>query len=174
MPFTPFHFGPGLLMKAAAPRRFSFLSFATTQVAIDLESLHYLTAGDQHVHRTLHTMAAGGLAGVAVGALTWGIGAGVHAAIGSRVGGMSIGTPIPIFGSELSGRGALLGGVLGGLSHSLLDAIVHSDVQPFLPFAPGNPFLGLIEWNTMETACIAAGVVGLFGILARMRAGRVA
>ena len=64
MPFTPYHFGPGLLLKAAAPRHFSFLAFSTTQVAIDLESLQYLTMGDPHVHRTMHTLPVATVAGL--------------------------------------------------------------------------------------------------------------
>jgi len=38
MPFTPFHFGPGLAVKSLAGNYFSFLLFAFTQVVIDLES----------------------------------------------------------------------------------------------------------------------------------------
>ena len=37
MPATPYHFGPGLLIKAAAPRQFSMAAYSLTQVVIDLE-----------------------------------------------------------------------------------------------------------------------------------------
>jgi hypothetical protein len=172
VPFTPFHFGPGLLLKAGAPRRFSFLAFSTTQVAIDLESLHYLTAGDPHVHRTMHVLPVATMAGLAVGGLVWLLGSGTHWLVGRRVTGMSIGTPLPIFESELSARGALMGGALGGLTHSVIDAIVHPDVQPFLPFSGSNPLVGLVEWNTMETACIATALIGLLGALLNRSAWR--
>jgi hypothetical protein len=172
VPFTPYHFGPGLLLKAAAPRRFSFLAFSTTQVAIDLESLQYLTMGDAHVHRTMHTLPVATAAGLAVGGLVWILGAGTHALLGRRVAGMSIGTRLPIFESELSGAGAMIGGVLGGVTHSVLDAIVHPDVQPLLPFSAANPFLGAVEWNAMEMACVIAGVVGIAGALLNRRAWR--
>ncbi|HET9426425.1 MAG TPA: hypothetical protein VFO55_13730 [Gemmatimonadaceae bacterium] len=169
MPFTPFHFGPGLLLKAGVPRRMSFLAFATTQVAIDLESWHYLTANDPHVHRTLHTIGAATLAGVGIGCLVWILGAGVHALLGPRVAGMTIGTRLPVFESEVSMRGALTGGVLGGVTHSIFDAIVHGDVEPLLPLSRANPFLGLIEWNMMENACIVAGIAGLIAVLGNRR-----
>lgn len=111
MPFTPYHFGPGLGLKAAAPRRLSFLSFATTQVA-------------------------------------------------------------PVLRSELSFGGAMLGGLLGGLTHSVMDAIVHPDVQPFLPLSGSNPLIGLVEWNAMETACVVAGLAGIVATLMNRRIWR--
>jgi membrane-bound metal-dependent hydrolase YbcI (DUF457 family) len=172
MPFTPYHFGPGLLLKAAAPRRFSFLAFATTQVAIDLESLRYLTMGDVHVHRTMHTLPVATAAGLTVGGLTCALGFVVHAALGKRVAGMSIGTPLPILESELSGVGTLIGGVLGGVTHSIMDAIVHPDVQPLLPFSGSNPFFGAVGWGTMETACLVAGFLGIAGALLNRRVWR--
>lgn len=160
MPFTPYHFGPGLLLKAAAPRRFSFLAFSTTQVAIDAESLQYLTMGEAHVHRTMHTLPVATTTGLAVGGLVWILGVGTHALLGRRVAGTSIGTRLPIFESELSAVGAVIGGVLGGATHSVLDAIVHPDVQPLLPFSGADPFLGLVEWNAMEMTCVLAASSG--------------
>ena len=59
MPFTPLHFGPGLLLKAAAPRHVSFTAFVASQVLIDLESLYNILRGAWPVHRELHTFAFG-------------------------------------------------------------------------------------------------------------------
>lgn len=42
MPVTPFHFGPGALLHATAPRHVSFLAFCGANVLIDLEPLYYL------------------------------------------------------------------------------------------------------------------------------------
>ena len=41
MAATPFHFGPGLLIKAAAPRQFSMAAYSLTQVVIDIETGYY-------------------------------------------------------------------------------------------------------------------------------------
>jgi hypothetical protein len=38
MPVTPFHFGPSLLVKAAAPRSFSMIAFGVSQIVIDCET----------------------------------------------------------------------------------------------------------------------------------------
>ena len=55
MPFTPFHFGPGFLIKVLLQRHFSFLVFVLTQVLIDLETLFFMWAGQYPLHRILHT-----------------------------------------------------------------------------------------------------------------------
>ena len=51
MPATPFHLGPGLLIKAAAPRQFSMAAYSLAQVVIDVESGYYLLRGEYPVHR---------------------------------------------------------------------------------------------------------------------------
>lgn len=167
MPFTPFHFGPGLLLKAAAPRRLSLLAFCTTQVAIDLESWYHLTNDEAHVHRILHTFVFGTLVGLAVAALVWICHAGVHALIGRRGGNLSIGRPVPILAAEVSLRSVILGGALGGLTHTLLDAVMHRDMQPLRPFTLDNPLLGLVGLNLLHNACIAAGAIGAMVLVLR-------
>lgn len=56
MPITPFHFGPGALIKAIAPRYFSWTIFALANVLIDLEPVVlFLLIGDP-AHPWLHTL----------------------------------------------------------------------------------------------------------------------
>ncbi len=55
MPVTPFHVGPGLLLKAAAPRHLSLSAFIGANIAIDPESAYVLFTGGYPVHRILHT-----------------------------------------------------------------------------------------------------------------------
>jgi hypothetical protein len=38
MPFTPYHFGPGALVKAIMPRHFSFTVFCFAQIVTDFET----------------------------------------------------------------------------------------------------------------------------------------
>jgi len=42
MPFTPFHFGPGLVFNAAAPRQANWLTFCVANIIIDLEPAYYI------------------------------------------------------------------------------------------------------------------------------------
>lgn len=148
MPVTPFHWGPGLLLKAAAPRAMSLTAFAATQVAIDVESSYYLLQGAWPVHRTLHTFLWGSMAGLAVGVALSGVG---------RVTGRE---RVLGFEQELALGPAVVGGLLGGSSHALLDGIMHADIQPLEPFAAGNPLHGLIGLGALHLVCVAAGIVG--------------
>jgi hypothetical protein len=55
MPFTPFHFGLGVLAKAAAPTRISFAGFAFSQVVMDLEpGIKMLTGSAADLHIITH------------------------------------------------------------------------------------------------------------------------
>ena len=55
MPFTPFHFGLGATLHAAAPRRVSFLAFCGANVLTDIEPLYFMLAHQWPLHRTAHT-----------------------------------------------------------------------------------------------------------------------
>src|SRR2546423_15132783 len=67
MPATPFHLGPGLLIKAAAPRQFSMAAYTVAQVVIDIESGYHVLRGETYVHRQAHTFFLGGLIGLVCG-----------------------------------------------------------------------------------------------------------
>jgi len=55
MPFTPFHMGPGLAVKAVTGRYFSLTVFGFCQVAIDIEPLVRMIRGDIVIHGFTHT-----------------------------------------------------------------------------------------------------------------------
>jgi hypothetical protein len=55
MPITPFHFGPGAAIHAAAPRYVSFLAFCAANVLMDLEPLYYILTRQYPLHRFFHT-----------------------------------------------------------------------------------------------------------------------
>ena len=161
MPFTPFHLGPGALLKAAAPERVSLAAFAAAQVAIDVEPLVYLLRGEWPVHRWLHTepgaLAAGLLAGFAV-----------------HLAGRRIGARLPDEGpwsrrAELGLASALAGGALGGITHPLLDGLMHRDVRPFWPLVSGNPLLGLVPLGLLHAGCVAAGALAVAWLALRRR-----
>jgi membrane-bound metal-dependent hydrolase YbcI (DUF457 family) len=64
----------------------------------------------------------------------------------------------PVF--SWSALGVLSGGLAGGLSHPLLDGIMHADLRPFMPWSDVNPFLGLIGLAQLHLACVAAAIAG--------------
>jgi hypothetical protein len=66
MPITPFHFGPGAAIHAAAPRYVSFLAFCAANVLMDIEPMYYILTRQYPLHRFFHTYV--GAAIVAIGA----------------------------------------------------------------------------------------------------------
>jgi len=156
MPITPFHFGPGLLIKGVARRRFSFWTFVASQAVIDLETIYWLIRGEWPVHRVLHTILGGVLAGTLV-ALT--MVAAVGPLLRRRFGAHHL------LASEVEFRPAMTGGVIGGLSHPLLDGIMHADIMPFRPFSSHNPLFHVVDVGYLHLGCVAAGVLGLIVII---------
>lgn len=145
MPFTPFHFGPGVLFKSLAPSRFSLATYVATQIAIDLESLYFLMQPHGEVHRAAHSLWGSALVGVLVAYAT-------------------------VFGVERWRGGTarrmpfVVGGLVGGLSHSLLDSIMHDDVRLLWPSMVLRGPTGLVtiaELHLLSYGCAAIGVVVL-------------
>ena len=50
MPFTPFHLGPGGVLKAVGGRHFSFMVFGGAQVLMDIEVLVRMDLGTPVLH----------------------------------------------------------------------------------------------------------------------------
>lgn len=154
MPITPFHFGPGTLLKAVAPRHVSLTAFVLSQVVIDVESGYHLLVGDWPVHRICHTLPVAGLIGAVSGTVVWLVARLVPVTMPDE----------KMIRSEVEFTPAHLGGVIGGLSHPLLDGIMHADVKPFWPLVETNPLLGLVGLGQLHLLCLAAGVLGV-GVL---------
>lgn len=66
MPITPFHVGPGLLIKAAAPGHFSLSAFAAVHVVIDTEVIVNIARGHYPPNEFFHTWIGSLLIGYAV------------------------------------------------------------------------------------------------------------
>lgn len=146
MPVTPFHFGPGLLLHAVAPRLISFTAFVAANVVIDLESAYFLITGGMPVHRTLHTFAVAPIVGIAVGWLVHLVWHPLEQRFALRV---------------LTLRAALFGGMLGGVTHAVLDSIMHGDMRPMWPVSSANPILGSIDLQSLHLLCVVSGLIGL-------------
>ena len=64
MPFTPYHFGPGLLGKGLFSRWYSWTAFVASNVIIDLEPAYWMARGQSPIHRGLHTWLGAAVVGV--------------------------------------------------------------------------------------------------------------
>lgn len=168
MPFTPLHFGPGLALKSVSGKWFSVTVFCFAQVLIDLEPAWFMLAGDDHIHRFLHTYLGATLAGIAAAAAKpacelalrlW----------NSRLSPAQarwLGVPAGIPWSA-----ALSGGLLGGWSHVLLDSLMHADMRPLAPWDGRNALLFAVHLDTLYLGCALAGAAGL-ALLLLQRARR--
>jgi hypothetical protein len=156
MPVTPFHGGIGLAFKGASGRWFSFLLFCCTQVAIDLESGYHLLRGDWPVHRFLHTfIGAAIMSTVGVFSLRPAATAALRYLARSRALARWIGSP------EIPWQAAATTAIVGCVGHVIPDSIMHSDVEPFAPFAAANPFFEAVDLGTLHLALVVLGIVGL-------------
>ena len=159
MPFTPFHMGPGLLIKGVLGGSFSLVLFGWAQFLMDLQPLFVLIRGSGQLHGFSHTIAGAlliapvaALSGrwlldFALGALWFNLSArerrwlDLHATPGWSI----------AFASSL----------VGTLSHVALDAVMHADLQPFYPLSSDNPALGFWSVDALHLFCIAGGIIGL-------------
>lgn len=66
MPFTPFHMGPGLAVKALGGRHFSVLVFGIAQVAMDIEPGIGMLRGADVLHGWTHSYAGATVIGLLV------------------------------------------------------------------------------------------------------------
>ncbi|HYQ38464.1 MAG TPA: hypothetical protein VER09_05940, partial [Pseudomonas sp.] len=64
MPFTPLHMGPGILLKALLPTRFSLMVFGWAQIVMDLQPLLAMLTGRGELHGLSHTWPGAGLLAV--------------------------------------------------------------------------------------------------------------
>ena len=156
MPVTPFHFGIGLLLKGIATARFSFLAFVASQVVIDLETAYYILTSQWPLHRELHTFAIATPVGLASGLMVW--------LAGRLVPGLGKGRRV-----ELSPWPAAIGGAAGGLTHPLLDGVMHPDILPLNPFTSDNPLYLAIGVLQLHLICVIAAVAGGLMWAARAR-----
>lgn len=163
MPATPFHLGPGLLIKAAAPRQFSMAAYSLAQVVIDIESGFYEMRGVYPVHRDLHTFVIGGMIGLLSGLIV------------SRIGGW-LARPRDVIGDALVAEYrlwiAVPSGIFGGLFHVVLDGLMYPDIRPFRPFFASNPLYGLASVRMVYMFCVVTAVVGAALLLAWERRPR--
>jgi membrane-bound metal-dependent hydrolase YbcI (DUF457 family) len=150
MPFTPFHMGPGIVVKALLQGSFSLMVFGWAQIVMDIQPLLVLISGDGHLHGFSHTY----------------IGATLLAIFSALTGKYLSEVGLYVFGLnkhwhvKIRWRVSFLSAFIGTFSHVLLDSVMHSDVEPFFPFTTDNYFLGLISVNALHNVCLYSALVG--------------
>ncbi len=163
MPFTPFHMGPGLAIKALAGDRFSLLAFGVAQVAMDIEPLVGMIRGAPVLHGATHTYAAALVIAGIVALVTPPLCRPLLRRWNREV---SL-AHLPWLASPPLKRVPVIAGAFAGtLSHVALDSLMHHDITPLAPWSNTNSLLDLIPLPALHQACIASGALGLAAWLA--------
>ena len=159
MPITPFHLGPGGLVKALAPRHFSFTVFAFSQALIDLEPIGFFFLTGDPVHPYLHTY----LGATLVFALSWWAGrpAGEWALRAWNAWLSPAQARWLAYDPRISPTAAGAGAFVGAYSHVAIDSIMHGDMEPFAPFSSATPWLLAVSVETLQWICVAAGMIAV-------------
>jgi len=151
MPFTPFHMGPGILIKALFRGSFSLMVFGWAQIVMDVQPLFVLLTVDGHLHGFSHTY---------VGATLLAIFSALSGKYLSEFGLRIIGFSKKARPIKITWSVTFISAFIGTFSHVILDSIMHSDVQPYFPISLENNFLGLITISQLHQFCLYSAVVG--------------
>lgn len=134
MPITPLHLAVALPVKQVMKNRFGLGAFIAVNVLIDLEPGAVMFFGMDRLGYPLHGL--------------------MHTLLGATIAMVAV----ALF--EWQWRW-LAGAAFGAYSHLLMDALVHTDVQPFSPLLDGNPiYMGWME--PLSLVCLI--VVAWYGI----------
>ncbi len=151
MPFTPLHMGPGILIKAIMQGSFSLMVFGWAQIIMDIQPLFVLITGEGHLHGFSHTLIGATL--LALFSIITGKYLSEYGLILLRISTES--NPV-----KIKWRVVYISAFIGTYSHVFLDAIMHSDVQPYYPFLQRNVFWQLISLSELHQFCFYSALVG--------------
>lgn len=166
MPFTPFHLGPALALGVFLRRRVHLPTLLVASIAVDVEPLIALMFHLQYpLHGYLHTLLLASIFGIVIGLLM-------------RYLDNNLKTLYNLFRLGRSGfaesglGGFVLGGLLGTITHVLLDAPLYCDIKPFYPFTL-NPLYDLATNSgcfkmigvEITVMCVFSGLAGLAGYI---------
>ncbi len=160
MPFTPYHFGPALLIGVLL---FPFIDFSTMMIAsviLDFEPLSVIIFDLQlPLHAFFHTYV-----GATIVAIILSIGIYPFRKYLNRF--------VSLFGlkQESSFQHIMAASFIGTFSHVFLDSFLYVEMNPLFPIL-GNQFFGLLSSGLVYGFCFSMGFIGLFIYLFRVLLG---
>ena len=151
MPFTPFHMGPGILVKAILQGSFSLMVFGWAQIVMDIQPLFVLITGNGQLHGFSHTY---------IGATLLAVFSALSGKYLSEIGLKLLGISKKENRIKIRWWISFLSAFIGTYSHVALDSIMHSDVEPYYPLPKENGLLALINVHQLHQLCIYSAMVG--------------
>lgn len=150
MPFTPFHWGPALLIGMLLFSIFDLPSLLISSVIPDLEGLSVLTFRlPLPLHGFFHSYLGASILGVLTATLVY-----YFRGFLSKI--------MKLFMLERmsSSKRILFTSLFGAYSHVFLDSFLYVEMRPFYPL-DGNPFLGFFSTNEIFLFCLVTFPLGL-------------
>jgi len=157
VPFTPYHFGPALLIGILL---FPYIDFATVVVAsviLDLEPLVVIIFGlPMPLHSFFHTYLGATIVAIVL-------------SLGIYPFRKYLNKFVSFFGltQESSFRHIISASIIGTYFHVLLDSFLYAEMNPFFPLL-GNPFLGILAEGFVYTLCLVFAFVGFIAYMLRV------
>ncbi len=151
MPFTPFHMGPGILIKSLLQGSFSLMVFGWSQIIMDIQPLFVLVTGEGHLHGFSHTY---------IGSALLGVFSALSGKYLSEIGLRLVGITENSNRITISWWVAFGSAFIGTYSHVALDSIMHGDVEPFFPISSANHLHGLLRFAEINQLCLFTALGG--------------
>jgi len=150
MPFTPFHWGPALLIGMLLFSIFDLPALFLSSVIPDLEGIYVLMSGSLlPLHGFFHSYLGASILGFVTAIIVYFI-----------YGLLSKIMRLFMLEQKSSFKRILYTSLFGVYSHVFLDSFLYGEMKPFFPL-DGNPFLGLISANEIYWFSMVSFPLGL-------------
>jgi Domain of unknown function (DUF4184) len=159
MPITPFHMGPGMLIKAILQGFFSLIIFGWAQLLMDIQPILVVLTGKGNLHGFSHTYIGATLIAI-FSVLT---GRWIYQAVMVFIKKDFSNYQKKLFNvpKELTMRVCVVSAFIGTYSHVLLDSIMHADVEPYYPIYLANDINLIISVENLHKFCVYTGLFGI-------------
>ena len=168
MPITPFHIIAAAPIKAIIPRHFSWSIFTLTNIIIDLEPITYFIFTGVPSHKFFHSISGATLIGL-ICALFFRKLCGNYIMKWNKNLHPFDRKWLEVRNPKINIFEALLGGLIGGWSHLILDSMMHADIKPLWPLISSNSLLGLLSPDLILYLCLGLLATGIFIFIIRSR-----
>jgi membrane-bound metal-dependent hydrolase YbcI (DUF457 family) len=149
MPFTPYHFGPGLFLGVVL---FPFIDFSTVMVACVILDIEPIAVIIFHLPFAPHGFFHSYLGATIVSCLLTIVIFPFRKYLNMLVSAFGL-------HQESSFRQIFAASVVGTYSHVFLDSLLYPEMNPFYPNI-ANPFTGLFQFGFVYDACLILGILG--------------
>ncbi len=150
MPFTPYHFGPGLLLGMILLPITNVTILLVASVILDIEPIVILLFNlNLPLHYVFHSYLGATIVAVLLALVAWPF----RNLIDSIQKAFNINQTITM-------SRFLLSALIGTYSHVFLDSFLYPEMNPFLPII-GNPFVGLYPLLWIYRICVYSGAAGI-------------